>query len=130
IQKKKDVQLSGHSGDGFLTIWSTISGYQVADFSLLSEHIKSVAISKYKSGYPFKQMLNDVRQEIRKSNNGEWYCVETQDTTSYDMQKNILKKIDGNGCTSSKSLKQLVFFLLVFKLIAKTKQKKYYLCFF
>ncbi|ETO32440.1 hypothetical protein RFI_04677, partial [Reticulomyxa filosa] len=28
IQKKETVQSLGHSGDGFLTIWSTISGYQ------------------------------------------------------------------------------------------------------
>ncbi|ETO34317.1 hypothetical protein RFI_02778, partial [Reticulomyxa filosa] len=84
-QKKGNVQSLGHSGDGFLTIWSTISGYQVADFSLLSKCMKSVVISKYKSGCPFKQILDDVRRETRKSKNGEWYCVEAQDTTSYDI---------------------------------------------
>ncbi|ETO00856.1 hypothetical protein RFI_36584 [Reticulomyxa filosa] len=64
-------------------------------FANLSNKIKTLSESKffsdkfyefkYKNGYPFKQMLNDIRQEIRKSKNGEWYCVETQDTTSYDV---------------------------------------------
>ncbi|ETO10739.1 hypothetical protein RFI_26638 [Reticulomyxa filosa] len=83
--KKEDMQSLGHNDDGFLMIWSTTQGHQIGDFSLLSNCMKSVVMSKYKSGYPFKQMLNDVRQEIRRSKNGEWYCVETQDTTSYDM---------------------------------------------
>ncbi|ETO11545.1 caspase 8-like protein, partial [Reticulomyxa filosa] len=65
--EKEEMQLLGHNDDGFLIIWSTTQGYQIGDFSF-------VVMSKYKSGYPFKQMLNDVRQEIRKRNNGEWYC--------------------------------------------------------
>ncbi|ETO00224.1 hypothetical protein RFI_37223, partial [Reticulomyxa filosa] len=31
-----DMPLYGHNDDGFLTIWSTTQGHQIADFSLLS----------------------------------------------------------------------------------------------
>ncbi|ETO36336.1 hypothetical protein RFI_00725 [Reticulomyxa filosa] len=85
VEKKEDIRLLGHNDDGFLMIWSTTQGYQIGDFSLLSSSMKSVVKSKYKSGYPFKQMFDDIRQEIRKRSSGEWYCIETQDTTSYDM---------------------------------------------
>ncbi|ETO02493.1 hypothetical protein RFI_34937, partial [Reticulomyxa filosa] len=84
-EEKKDMKLHGDNYNEFLFIWLTTQRYEIADFSLLSKCMKSVIISKYKSGYPFKQMLDDVRQEIRKSKNGEWYCMETQDTASYDM---------------------------------------------
>ncbi|ETO07888.1 hypothetical protein RFI_29501 [Reticulomyxa filosa] len=81
----KNISIYGHNDDEFLTIWSTTKGFKVCDLSLLSKSMKDVIISKYKFGYPFKQMLQDVRDEIRKSKSGEWYCVESQDTTSYDI---------------------------------------------
>ncbi|ETO01947.1 hypothetical protein RFI_35493 [Reticulomyxa filosa] len=83
---KRGSELSyGHNDDGFLVIWSTTKGHQVADLSLLSECMKDVVTSKYKSGYPFKQMLQDIRTEIRNKKCSEWYCVESQDTTDYDI---------------------------------------------
>ncbi|ETO24716.1 hypothetical protein RFI_12441 [Reticulomyxa filosa] len=81
----KNLPIYGHNDDGFLTIWSTTKGFQVGDLSLLSKNIKDIVISKYKTGYPFKQMLQDIRKEIRNSKSGELYCVESQDTTSYDI---------------------------------------------
>ncbi|ETO26590.1 hypothetical protein RFI_10549 [Reticulomyxa filosa] len=85
IAKRGNEISYGHNDDGFLIIWSTTKGHQVADLSLLSECIKKVVVSKYKSGYPFKQMLQDIRTEIRSNKNSEWYCVESQDTTDYDI---------------------------------------------
>ncbi|ETO32789.1 hypothetical protein RFI_04328, partial [Reticulomyxa filosa] len=84
-EEKKNMNLHGDNYSEFLFIWSTTQRYEIADFSLLSKCMKRVMISKYKSGYPFKQILDDVRREIRKSKNGEWYCMETQDTASYDI---------------------------------------------
>ncbi|ETO16964.1 hypothetical protein RFI_20374, partial [Reticulomyxa filosa] len=81
----KAISLYGHNDDGFLTIWSTTQGHQVVDFSLLSNCMANVIKSKYKSGYSLRQMLINIRQDIRKSKNGEWYCVESQDTTDYDI---------------------------------------------
>ncbi|ETO02159.1 hypothetical protein RFI_35277, partial [Reticulomyxa filosa] len=78
-------KLHGHNDDGFLTIWSTTKGHRVADLSLLSQCMKNAVTSKYKSGYPFKQMLQNIRTEIRKHKSSEWYCVESQDTTDYDI---------------------------------------------
>ncbi|ETO12015.1 hypothetical protein RFI_25362, partial [Reticulomyxa filosa] len=69
----------------FLTIWSTTQGYQVADSSLFSNCMTKIVKSKYKNGYPLKKMLDNIRQDIRESKNGEWYCVESQDTTDYDI---------------------------------------------
>ncbi|ETN99302.1 hypothetical protein RFI_38179, partial [Reticulomyxa filosa] len=80
-----DMPLYGHNDDGFLTIWSTTPGYQAADKSLLSNRMTDVIKSKYKSGYPLKKMLDDIRQNIREKPHGEWYCVESQDTTDYDI---------------------------------------------
>ncbi|ETO04975.1 hypothetical protein RFI_32420 [Reticulomyxa filosa] len=85
IEEKEDMQVPGHNHDGFLIIWSTIQEYQIANRSLLSNSMKSVVMSKYKSKYPLKQMLHDIRQDIQKSGNSEWYCMKTQDSTSYDM---------------------------------------------
>ncbi|ETN99636.1 hypothetical protein RFI_37832 [Reticulomyxa filosa] len=88
--------LHGHNDDGFLIIWSTTKGHRVADLSLLSHCMKNVVTSKYKSGYPFKKMLQDIRTEIRKNKSSEWYCVENQDTTDYDIifqQRKSFKKI-------------------------------------
>ncbi|ETN98842.1 subfamily C14A unassigned peptidase (C14 family), partial [Reticulomyxa filosa] len=54
----QDISLYGHSDDGFLTIWSTTRGHQVADFSLLSNCMTKVIKSKYKSGYPLKKIYS------------------------------------------------------------------------
>ncbi|ETO22535.1 caspase-3 [Reticulomyxa filosa] len=75
----------GHNDDGFLIIWSTTKGHRVADLSLFSECMKNTVTTKYKNSYPFKQMLHDIRTEIRKKKCSEWYCVESQDTTDYDI---------------------------------------------
>ncbi|ETO32399.1 hypothetical protein RFI_04717 [Reticulomyxa filosa] len=75
----------GHRDDGFLIIWSTTKGHKVADLSLLSKSMNKVVTSKYKNGYPFKQMLHDIRTDIRSTKSGEYYCVESQDTTDYDI---------------------------------------------
>ncbi|ETO04845.1 hypothetical protein RFI_32551 [Reticulomyxa filosa] len=72
-----------HKDDGFLVIWSTTKGNTVADLSLLSEYMKNIVTSTYKSGHPFKQALQDIRTEIRNKN--DFYCVESQDTTNYDI---------------------------------------------
>ncbi|ETO07241.1 caspase-8, partial [Reticulomyxa filosa] len=40
VEKKKEMQLLGHNDDGFLIIWSTTQGYQIGDFSLLSNCMK------------------------------------------------------------------------------------------
>ncbi|ETO00948.1 hypothetical protein RFI_36492, partial [Reticulomyxa filosa] len=72
----KDMPLYGHNDDGFLTIWSTTQGHQAADISLLSNCMTKVIKSKYKSGYPLKKMLDNIRQDIRERKHGEWYCVE------------------------------------------------------
>ncbi|ETO05944.1 hypothetical protein RFI_31453 [Reticulomyxa filosa] len=85
IVMRGNKALYGHNDDGFLIIWSTTKGHRVADLSLLSECMKKVVVSKYKSGYPFKQMLQDIRTEIRNNKSSEWYCVESQDTTDYDI---------------------------------------------
>ncbi|ETO31606.1 hypothetical protein RFI_05515 [Reticulomyxa filosa] len=77
--------LCGHQDDGFLIIWSTTKGHKVADLSLLSKSVNKVVTSKYKIGYPFKQMLQDIRTDIRSNKSSEWYCVESQDTTDYDI---------------------------------------------
>ncbi|ETN97848.1 hypothetical protein RFI_39678, partial [Reticulomyxa filosa] len=82
---RKDTLLYGHNDDEFLTIWSTTPGYNVADKSLLSSCMTKVIKSKYKSGYPLKKMLDNIRQDIRENKNSEWYCVESQDTTDYDI---------------------------------------------
>ncbi|ETO24895.1 hypothetical protein RFI_12261 [Reticulomyxa filosa] len=84
VKRGNDITY-GHNDDGFLVIWSTTKGHQVADLSLLSECMKNVVKSKYKSSYPFKQMLQDIRTEIRSNKSSEWYCVESQDTTDYDI---------------------------------------------
>ncbi|ETO01755.1 ras-related protein Rap-1A [Reticulomyxa filosa] len=85
IVKRGNDTSYGHNDDGFLTIWSTTKGHQVADLSLLSECMKNIITSKYKSGYPFKQMLQEIRTKIRDNKSSEWYCVESQDTTDYDI---------------------------------------------
>ncbi|ETO31119.1 hypothetical protein RFI_06001 [Reticulomyxa filosa] len=85
ITTRGNETLYGHNDDGFLSIWSTTKGHQVADLSLLSKSIKKVITSQYKIGYPFKQMLQDIRTDIRSNKSGEWYCVESQDTTDYDI---------------------------------------------
>ncbi|ETO35222.1 hypothetical protein RFI_01852 [Reticulomyxa filosa] len=72
-----------HKDDGFLVIWSTTKGNTVADLSLLSKYMKNIVTSTYKSGYPFKQVLQDIRTELRNKN--DVYCVESQDTTDYDI---------------------------------------------
>ncbi|ETO30785.1 subfamily C14A unassigned peptidase (C14 family) [Reticulomyxa filosa] len=82
--RSRDIQW-GHNDDGFLIIWSTTKGHKVADLSLLSKSFKDVVTSKYKSGYPFKQMLQDIRTDIRNKKCSEWYCIESQDTTDYDI---------------------------------------------
>ncbi|ETN98478.1 hypothetical protein RFI_39018 [Reticulomyxa filosa] len=74
----------GHNDDGFFTIWSTTKGHKVADFSHLSTGIKDV-FSRFKDNCSLHQMIHQVRNNIRKKNNGEWYCVEVQDTTLYDI---------------------------------------------
>ncbi|ETO05230.1 hypothetical protein RFI_32166 [Reticulomyxa filosa] len=90
----------GHNDDGFLTIWSTTKGHRVADLSLLSQYMNNVVTLKYKSGYPFKQMLQDIRTEIRSNKSSEWYCVESQDTMDYDI---IFQQ--RNNCTCGKKNK-------------------------
>ncbi|ETO00851.1 hypothetical protein RFI_36587 [Reticulomyxa filosa] len=40
---------------------------------------------QYKSLCSLNQMLQDVKKELRSINNGEFYCVESQDTTYYDI---------------------------------------------
>ncbi|ETO25447.1 hypothetical protein RFI_11690, partial [Reticulomyxa filosa] len=75
----------GHCDDGFLIIWSTTKGYRVADLSLLSKSMKNIVTSKYKNGQPFKQILQEIRTHIRNNKSSEWYCVESQDTTDYDI---------------------------------------------
>ncbi|ETO19057.1 hypothetical protein RFI_18183 [Reticulomyxa filosa] len=81
----KAFQMHGHNDDGFLTIWSTTKGHVVSDSSLLSEHMKGVITEFHKKNYTFNQMLHQIRDRIRKSKSGEWYCVESQDTTNYDI---------------------------------------------
>ncbi|ETO07240.1 hypothetical protein RFI_30152, partial [Reticulomyxa filosa] len=39
--ENEDMQLLGHNDDGFLIIWSTTQGYEIGDFSLLSDCMKS-----------------------------------------------------------------------------------------
>ncbi|ETO02948.1 hypothetical protein RFI_34462 [Reticulomyxa filosa] len=85
IVTRGNKMLHGHNDDGFLIIWSTTKGHRVVDLSLLSQCMKNVVTSKYKSGYPFKRMLEDIRTEIRTNKSSEWYCVESQDTTNYDI---------------------------------------------
>ncbi|ETO32983.1 hypothetical protein RFI_04124 [Reticulomyxa filosa] len=85
IVKRGTETSYGHNDDGFLIVWSTTKGHQVADLSLLSECMKTVVMQKYKSACPFKQMLQDIRTEIRNNKSSEWYCVESQDTTDYDI---------------------------------------------
>ncbi|ETO11794.1 hypothetical protein RFI_25582 [Reticulomyxa filosa] len=75
----------GHNDDGFLLIWSTTSGHKVIDLSLLSKSMKKVISAMYKNGYSLHQMLKEIRDDIRKSKSGEWYCIESQDTTAYDI---------------------------------------------
>ncbi|ETO01641.1 caspase 8-like protein, partial [Reticulomyxa filosa] len=82
--KAKPHQIYGHNDDGFLTIWSTTKGHVVADSSLLSGSMKEVIIENYKE-HTLNQMLHQIRDKIRKHKSGEWYCVESQDTTSYDI---------------------------------------------
>ncbi|ETN98889.1 hypothetical protein RFI_38598 [Reticulomyxa filosa] len=84
IVKKGNEISHGHNDDGFL-IWSTTKGHRVADLSLLSGCIKKIVNSKYKSGYPFNQMLQDISTEIRNNKSSEGYCIESQDTTDYDI---------------------------------------------
>ncbi|ETO02501.1 hypothetical protein RFI_34929, partial [Reticulomyxa filosa] len=77
---------------GFLTILSTTSGYQIAALSLFSEDIKRTIISRYKMDYPLTQILKEIRANTMKKSDG-WYCVESQDTTDYDIFGNIQAKL-------------------------------------
>ncbi|ETO01809.1 hypothetical protein RFI_35630 [Reticulomyxa filosa] len=83
--KNNKEQNNMHNDNGFLMIWSTTKGYQVADLSLFSESMKNIIISKYKIGYPLSQMLREIREDIKRKGSGEWYCVESQDTIDYDI---------------------------------------------
>ncbi|ETO15373.1 hypothetical protein RFI_21991 [Reticulomyxa filosa] len=74
-----------HNDNGFLMIWSTTKGYRVGDLSLFSETMKNIIVSKYKIGYSLNQMLEEIRENIKKKGGGEWYCVESQDTTDYEI---------------------------------------------
>ncbi|ETN98996.1 caspase-1 [Reticulomyxa filosa] len=75
----------GHNDDGFFTIWSTTNGHIVKDSPLFSKCIKEVIAEMCEKGYSLNQMLREIRDRIQKSNGGEWYCVESQDTMSYDI---------------------------------------------
>ncbi|ETO07695.1 hypothetical protein RFI_29694 [Reticulomyxa filosa] len=78
-------QFHGHDDDGFLTIWSTTKGHLVSDASLLSQCMHAVMTEAHKKNYSLNQMLREIRDKIRKNQQGEWYCVESQDTTLYDI---------------------------------------------
>ncbi|ETO34157.1 hypothetical protein RFI_02938 [Reticulomyxa filosa] len=83
--------LYGHNDNGFFIIWSTTKGHRVADLSLLSECMKNVVTSKYKNGYPFKQMLREIVQkfEIIKVVNGIVWKVKIQLITYHFSTKKI-----------------------------------------
>ncbi|ETO25430.1 hypothetical protein RFI_11707 [Reticulomyxa filosa] len=72
-----------HKDDGFFIIWSTTKGNETVDLSLFSETMNNIITSTYKSGYTLIQMLRDIRKEL--SNKNDYYCVENQDTTNYDI---------------------------------------------
>ncbi|ETO24979.1 hypothetical protein RFI_12166 [Reticulomyxa filosa] len=67
--------------DGFLVIWSTTKGNTVGKLSLLSQCMKNIVTSTYKSGYSFNQMLQDIMTEI--CNKNEWHCVESKNAIDY-----------------------------------------------
>ncbi|ETO33231.1 hypothetical protein RFI_03875, partial [Reticulomyxa filosa] len=79
-------QNNTHNGSEFLMIWSTTKGYQVSDLALLSTSMRHTIGSKYKSNYSLNQMLKEVRADIQKKNGGSWYCVQSEDTTTYDIR--------------------------------------------
>ncbi|ETO11667.1 hypothetical protein RFI_25707, partial [Reticulomyxa filosa] len=74
-----------HNDNGFLTIWSTTKGYQVSDLSLFSESMKNAIVSKYKIGYSLNQMLKEIREDLNRKGSGKWYCVQSEDTTYYEI---------------------------------------------
>ncbi|ETO12077.1 hypothetical protein RFI_25300, partial [Reticulomyxa filosa] len=81
----KTIERYGHTDDGFLTIWSTTKGYKVANFSLFSKCMTKTVVSMYKNGCSLHQMMKIVRRDIQDSSGGEWYCVQIEDTTTYDI---------------------------------------------
>ncbi|ETO26373.1 hypothetical protein RFI_10764 [Reticulomyxa filosa] len=81
----------GHNDDGFLTVWSTTKGHVVSNSSLFSECLKD-AITASKGVRSLHQMLFQLRNDIRSKKEGEWYCVESQDTTCYDIVLSVNDK--------------------------------------
>ncbi|ETO24977.1 hypothetical protein RFI_12164 [Reticulomyxa filosa] len=47
--------------------------------------MKDVVSEAYKKNCSLNQILHQIRDRVRKSKMGEWYCVESQDTTAYDI---------------------------------------------
>ncbi|ETO21832.1 hypothetical protein RFI_15372 [Reticulomyxa filosa] len=78
-------KIYGHDDDGFLIISSIPKAHTEDNLSLLSKCMKNTISSMYKTGYSLNQMLQSIRDDIRKSKTGEWYSIETRDTTDYDI---------------------------------------------
>ncbi|ETO24381.1 hypothetical protein RFI_12776 [Reticulomyxa filosa] len=78
------VPLNAHRDDDFFTIWSTTKGHIVSDLSLFSSLLKSTIVAMYKT-LSLDQMLRKIRTELRSTKCGEWYCIESQDTTSVEI---------------------------------------------
>ncbi|ETO04846.1 transcription factor with AP2 domain(s) [Reticulomyxa filosa] len=74
-----------HNDNGFLTIWSKTKGYQVSNLSLFSETMKNIISLKYKNGYSLNQMLKEIQENIQKKDSDKWYCVQSEDTTDYEI---------------------------------------------
>ncbi|ETO07859.1 hypothetical protein RFI_29531, partial [Reticulomyxa filosa] len=83
--KNENQQNNSHNGYGFLVIWSTTKGYQVNDSAFFSESMRSTIVSNYKSGCFLHQMLQEIKRDVTKKTGGAYYCVESQDTTAYDI---------------------------------------------
>ncbi|ETO08035.1 hypothetical protein RFI_29354 [Reticulomyxa filosa] len=83
--KQENKTYYGHNDDGFLTIWSTTKGHKVANFSLFSSCMTNTILSMYKNCYSLYHMIKMVRKQLRQSKGGEWYCVQIEDTTEYDI---------------------------------------------
>ncbi|ETO07311.1 hypothetical protein RFI_30081 [Reticulomyxa filosa] len=68
--KNENQQNNSHNGYGFLVIWSKTKGYQVNDSAFFSEMVV---------------FLHQMLRNVTKKTGGAYYCVESQDTTAYDI---------------------------------------------
>jgi len=81
-----EKQTNGHCGDGFITIWSTVTKYSVLDIGLLGEAMENVVMETKEPSIYLKDLVLQTKLHIRNKKYGDVYCVQTEDTILVDIE--------------------------------------------